>query len=121
MRTTRTQVDIYDYNTDYDKENLKSIISNIGESVEDLIRIEDKVVIVRDTIADLKFNQDEDFYHGIDVNIAIASAITAGARVFMSAFKNNPDLELDYSDTDSLVIDKELPKHLVGDKLGQLK
>jgi len=37
-----------------------------------------------------------------NVNVAIASAITAYARIVMSQFKNNPKLKLFYTDTDSI-------------------
>jgi hypothetical protein len=57
----------------------------------------------------------------MDINIAIGSAITAGARVHMSQFKNNPLFNLYYSDTDSGVIDSPLPSCLVGPELGQFK
>ena len=54
--------------------------------------------------------------------MAIASAITAYARVHMSQFKNNPDFNLYYSDTDSVYIDKPLSDDLVNEKiLGQMK
>jgi hypothetical protein len=39
----------------------------------------------------------------------------------MSNFKNNPNFELYYSDTDSIVIDKALPDSIVGNRLGQFK
>jgi hypothetical protein len=68
-----------------------------------------------------KYNEELDIYHGQDVNIAIAAAITACARVHMSQFKNNPNFKLYYSDTDNIVIDRPLPKELVGDQLGQMK
>lgn len=57
----------------------------------------------------------------MNTNIAIASAITAYARIFMSQFKNNPNYNLYYSDTDSIVIDTQLPNEFVGNALGQLK
>ena len=60
-------------------------------------------------------------YHGLDVNIAIASAITASARVHMSIFKNNPLFNLYYSDTDSIVIDAPLPPEYVGSGLMKLE
>jgi hypothetical protein len=41
--------------------------------------------------------------------------------MWMSVLKNNPLFNLYYSDTDSVVIDKELPQFMVGDGLGQLK
>jgi hypothetical protein len=57
-----------------------------------------------------------------NINIAIAAAITAYARIHMSQFKNNPDFILYYSDTDSIYINKPLPEYLVSDKiLGQMK
>jgi hypothetical protein len=57
-----------------------------------------------------------------NVNIAIASAITAYARIHMSKFKNNSEFNLYYSDTDSIYIDKPLDKSLVNDKtLGLMK
>lgn len=53
------------------------------------------------------------------VNVAIASAITANARVYMSVFKNNPEYILYYTDTDSYFFNKPLPAHIVdGKKLG---
>ena len=57
----------------------------------------------------------------INVSISIASAITAEARVVMSAFKNLPGINIFYSDTDSAYVDGPLPPHLVGNELGQFK
>jgi hypothetical protein len=57
-----------------------------------------------------------------NVSIAIASAITAYARIHMSQFKNNSDYNLFYSDTDSIYIDKPLSEDLVNSKiLGKMK
>ena len=57
-----------------------------------------------------------------NVSIAIASAITAYARIHMSWFKNNPDFNLYYTDTDSAYIDKPLPESMVNSKiLGKMK
>jgi hypothetical protein len=70
-------------------------------------------------------NQQTDLYGTLEthnVSIGIASAITAYARIHMSQFKNNPDFNLFYSDTDSIYIDKPLPKDLVNSKiLGKMK
>lgn len=54
-------------------------------------------------------------------NVAIASAITAGARTYMSYFKNMEDFTLYYSDTDSIYIDGLLPQKYVGKELGLFK
>ena len=57
-----------------------------------------------------------------NVNIAVASAITAYSRIHMSQFKNNKDYNLYYSDTDSIYIDKPLENSFISDKiLGKLK
>nr|YP_010561577.1 hypothetical protein OSR58_mgp13 [Ganoderma flexipes]UYX56948.1 hypothetical protein [Ganoderma flexipes] len=53
-----------------------------------------------------------------NTNIAIAAAITAGARVYMSYFK---DVNIYYSDTDSICTDKPFPPKYVGPELGQFK
>jgi len=66
-------------------------------------------------------------------SIAIAAAITAEARIFMSIFKNNPHIKLYYSDTDSIFINlnpdqlnelfkEKFPQGIVSNKgLGLLK
>jgi hypothetical protein len=52
-----------------------------------------------------------------NVSIGIASAITAYARIHMSQFKNNPDYNLYYTDTDSVYIDKPLADNLIDNKV----
>lgn len=57
-----------------------------------------------------------------NVSIGIAAAITAYARIHMSQFKNNPNFNLYYSDTDSIYIDKPLPDYLISSTiLGKMK
>jgi hypothetical protein len=58
-----------------------------------------------------------------NINIAIASAVTAYARIHMSQFKNNPNLpNLYYTDTDSAYFDGPIPdKYISTTKLGKLK
>lgn len=57
-----------------------------------------------------------------NINVAIASAITAYSRIHMSIFKNNPNFNLYYSDTDSAYIDKELDQSLVSNsEIGKMK
>jgi len=57
----------------------------------------------------------------INVSVSISSAITAYARMFMSKFKNNPNYNLYYTDTDSVYTDKPLVGRFIGTKLGQFK
>lgn len=55
-------------------------------------------------------------------SICIASAVTSYARVHMSKFKNNPDYNLYYTDTDSIYIDSPLPDIFISDtELGKFK
>lgn len=56
-----------------------------------------------------------------NVNISIAAAVTAYARIHMSQFKNNKKFKLYYSDTDSIYTDKPLPLKFIGNGLGLLK
>lgn len=57
-----------------------------------------------------------------NTSIVISSAITAYARIIMSQFKNNPNFNLYYTDTDSAYIDKPLPKDMISNTiLGKIK
>ena len=56
------------------------------------------------------------------INVAIAAAISANARIYMTEYKNNPDFVLLYTDTDSYFTLKPLPSHLIDPKkLGHFK
>jgi hypothetical protein len=55
-------------------------------------------------------------------SIGVAAAITAYSRIHMSQFKNNPNIRLFYTDTDSIYIDSELDESVIDSKtLGKLK
>ena len=57
-----------------------------------------------------------------NVSVSIAAAITAYSRIHMSQFKNNPDINLYYSETDSIYTDSNLDESLISNnKLGLLK
>jgi hypothetical protein len=56
-----------------------------------------------------------------NISIGIASAISAYARIHMSQFKNNPDYNLYYTDTDSIFIDKPLQDNFRVKGLGKMK
>ena len=49
-------------------------------------------------------------------NVAIASFVTAYARIHMSQFFNQKGLSVYYTDTDSIFTDKPLPDHLIDSK-----
>jgi DNA polymerase type B, organellar and viral len=57
-----------------------------------------------------------------NISVGVAAAITAYARIHMSQFKNNPNIKLYYTDTDSIFTDSELDQFFIDDKvLGKLK
>jgi hypothetical protein len=58
-------------------------------------------------------------YHSVKANVAIASAITAYARIFMMQFKLDDSCV--YSDTDSLLMTKKLDDIYLGNDIGLFK
>jgi DNA polymerase type B, organellar and viral len=106
-------------------DNNKSYLNFINQHSDDIIdeiELGEKVLIKHRS--DLK-DQQNMLYGNLEThntNIAIASAITAYARIHMSQFKNNDNFNLYYSDTDSIYTDKALPEFLVNNKiLGMMK
>jgi hypothetical protein len=121
MKDEITRMEIFNNMTDLDQEIISLKLDLYGPSIKDIVKLENHTIFVINTSVDLTYNEKDDFYHGTEVNIAIASAITASARIFMSFFKNNPDFKLYYMDTDSGFINKPLPDYLLGNKFGQFK
>lgn len=57
-----------------------------------------------------------------DTSVVIAAATTAYSRIHMSQFKNNPNIRLYYTDTDSIYTDSDIHESFVNNKtLGKLK
>ena len=54
---------------------------------------------------------------GIDAYLPISIAVTAYARILMSTLKNRDDINLYYTDTDSVFIDEYLPNDMVDNKI----
>ena len=121
MKDEITKIEILDNKTPEDKEYISSIVDLYNTKIVDHVDLGEFVILIYNSNLDINYNEKDDYYHGTEVNIAIASTITTGARIFMSFFKNNPDYNLYYTDTDSIFINKPLPAHMVGSKLGQLK
>lgn len=57
----------------------------------------------------------------LNVNIAIASAITAYSRIIMSQYLADDQLNIYYTDTDSITVDKPLDNKYIGNDLGKFK
>jgi hypothetical protein len=104
---------------------LNKILDSFNAQIKDITIFDNYVVIVHNKFTPSINNKQDLFFddviHQMDINIAIASAISAYSRIFMSQFKNNPNFKLYYSDTDSIFTDKPIPEHLIGSALGQLK
>lgn len=128
MRLESTIINIYDSTNETELELFNTMIDAFDINVKNWIKLDNFYITVRKNLIPYSHNESEDFYYGIDVNVAIAAAITGGARIWMSLFKNGnkfikgcPKFNLYYSDTDSVVIDKPLPDYFVGPNLGQVK
>lgn len=116
--------DLFDTCQIVENENLDKFIGD--KTVNDIIEIGDNFIvkIERDKTKTYLDNGSETH----NVNISIASAITAYARIYMSQFKNNPALKLFYTDTDSIYtnlnkdqMDKLYPGMVSNTGLGKLK
>jgi len=58
---------------------------------------------------------------GVPSAVHISAAISAYARMSINKFKNIPGNPCIYSDTDSVVLPKQLPINIIGKELGQMK
>lgn len=121
MKSETTQVDVFPYQNSDSIATLYKLMELYPEYIKDIIEVDGNYIVLRKNLGNYQYDESLDMYHGLDVNIAIASAVTGGARVWMSQVKNSPDFNLYYSDTDSIVIDRPLPKYMVSDKLGFFK
>ena len=84
---------------------------------KDLYKLEEVLDIDNYSLLSIAKNKSSDIG-----NIAIALFVTSYSRIIMSKFKNSKDFNLFYSDTDSIIIDKQLPDDLVDSKiLGLMK
>jgi hypothetical protein len=85
------------------------------DNLRDIIELENHKIILSETV-------DENSEKAHNVSIAVAAAITAYSRIHMSQFKNNPKINLYYTDTDSVYTDSDLDENLISNiVLGALK
>ena len=99
-----------DYISDFENKYL--------DLIEEKIEIGDHILVFYNKI-DLN-NEEVESTH--NVSISIAAAITAYARIHMSYFKNNPKINLYYTDTDSIYTDSDIDSIMIHEKtLGKLK
>lgn len=99
------------------KDYLADFENKFFDQIEEKIDLGDHVLVF---FNELESNTEIISTH--NVSIAIASAITAYARIHMSQFKNNPKINLYYTDTDSIYTDSIIDEYLIDSKvLGKLK
>ena len=116
---TKTHIISYKDYPKFDKDNKSDIINVIDLNGNYLIE-------TKSQLSNLKTLMDNGF-ETHNVNIAIASAVTAYARIHMSQFKDpkflkENNINLYYTDTDSLYFDGPIPDHLISSTiLGKLK
>jgi len=110
------------YNKDIPFFLVTRVVKNIIEINDEISGLVVSSNINHDTLSILNSTfklSKEPNYIPIKTNVAIASAVTAYARMQMM------DLKLDenvlYSDTDSIITSQELPPEFLGDELGLLK
>lgn len=77
--------------------------------------------LIKETNSELNINLLLQPMQIVKSNVALASAITAYARIEMMKYKTIPGLKVLYTDTDSIFTNMELPANMVGDDLGQMK
>ena len=84
MRMENTIIEIFNINNEKENQLLHEMLEVHGAFVQDFIKINNHLLTVRKSLLNYTYTEEEDMYHGLDVNIAIASAITGGARMWMS-------------------------------------
>lgn len=113
-----------------DENKFKEFMSKIpvDTKVEDVIQFDDSKKFIVETKLERFSNDYNSNFENHVTSIPIAAAITAEARIFMSQFKNNPKIQLSYSDTDSIIttcspeeMNNIFPGIIHKDELGKLK
>jgi spore cortex formation protein SpoVR/YcgB (stage V sporulation) len=100
------------------KDYLADFENKYLDQIEEKIELGDHILIFFNKI-DL-INEEDTSTH--NVSIPIAAAITAYSIIHMSFFKNNPLINLYYTDTDSIYTDSEIDKSFISQtELGKLK
>jgi DNA polymerase family B len=101
-----------------DSNKLDEIIDSKNKDKITSIELDEDLFLV--SYHDIDENKFIDDHTDLDISVGVASAITAYSRVIMTQFKNLPNNQMFYTDTDSAVIQKPLPDSLVGKHLGQM-
>jgi hypothetical protein len=113
---------------EYNDLALKYEIINDVEITDDIVFVEYKQKI-KDNDYEfqedyIKLIKDKFSRREVEQSLPVSVAITAYSRIYMNSIINkleNQGVDIYYTDTDSLWIDGDLPKDLIGIKIGQFK
>ena len=115
----------------YDFKEFKALLENdeYSSKIEHWDEFKEARKMLVETIFDRYTNDFNSNYEDNHMSsIGISAAVTAEARIFMDQFKNNPELELYYTDTDSIFttsspedMEKLFPGIISSKGLGKLK
>ena len=90
-------------------------ISNPNIEIENIINFGSRSLIQYH-----KLDQDRDDVK-FKVSIPISSAVTSYSRIYMAQFLQDNNINIYYTDTDSIIVDQPLHEIFVGTELGQFK
>jgi hypothetical protein len=104
------------------EKEFNKFINEYIDEISNFVKLDNKIMVIyRNSQTDINTMLDGN-KENHNVSISIAAAISAYARIHMSQFKNNPDFILYYTDTDSIYINKPLPKEMISNTiLGKMK
>ena len=100
---------------------VKSIVTVNKDLKVFLIYSNVDIKLTKQTNSELGINLLDQQHQFVKSHVGIASAITAYARIEMMKYKTIPGIKIYYTDTDSIITNKELPTQFVGPELGQVK
>jgi hypothetical protein len=91
--------------------------------INDIIELDNDQILVSYVPRDVDEILNLEYFDNIKFNISIgiAAAVTACARIHMSQFLGDKSLNVLYTDTDSIDIDKQLDSKFIGKELGLMK
>lgn len=91
--------------------------------INDIIDLENDQILISYIPKDIDDQLSSEYFDTtkFNISIGIAAAVTAYARVHMSQFLGDKNLNVLYTDTDSIDIDKPLNPKFIGPELGLMK
>lgn len=81
MKPEQSLIEMYDVSDKRGRDQFEFFLDLHGESIQDYFKLDNFYITVRRNFSIVKYIESEELFHGVDVNIAIASAITAANRV----------------------------------------